>query len=394
MPEMFNLFDPAIRPNPYPVYESLRELGPVVENPLFGVWMVLGHEECSRVLGDPASYSSIVEGDPVTAFLREKSMLASDPPDHERLRKVVAAAFTPRSLQTLESRINTVARELVAKMLSGGGSADVVAGLASPLPVIIIAELLGVSPEDRLDFKEWSQGIAAVAGIAFADDETRARAQRSAEALQGYLGQAIADRRKAMRDDLIGRMVEANGSGTLTDEELIGSCVLLLVAGNETTTNLISNAALALGRYPEERRRLLEDPALVRGAIEELLRFDPPVQSTIRTTTRDVELAGQKIPAGARLLVLVAAANRDPRVFEAPERLDVGRANARDHLGFGEGIHFCIGAALARMEGRAALEALLAAAPDYRLADGGADVAYGPSFILRGISRLPIVARS
>ena len=393
MSEIFNIASPDVRPNPYPVYEELRRLGPVVENPLFGVWMILGHQECERVLLDPQTFSNVVEGDPTTAFFRKRTMLASDPPDHERLRKVVAAAFTPRSLQALEGRVTKVAAELVAELGRAPGPVDLVAGLSAPLPMIVIAELLGVPPEDRLKFKEWSQGIAGVTQLALADDETREKGRLAAEAMQGYLADVIAERRRKPGDDLVSRMVEANGGGILTDEELVASSVLLLVAGNETTTNLITNAVLALARHPEERRRLLADPSLIRGAIEEILRFDPPVHSTIRTATHDAVVAGQTIPAGMRILVLVAAANRDSRVFAEPDRLDLTRSNARDHLGFGAGIHFCIGAILARLEGRLALEALLRAAPDYAIADDGASITYGPSFILRGITSLPIVMK-
>jgi len=391
--DLFNIASPELRPNPYPAYAELLRRGPVLENPLYGVWMILGHAEVDAALNAPDLYSSVFDGDPITSFLRQQTMLSTDPPDHERLRRVVAAAFTPRSIQSLEGRIAEIADELVAAMLAAG-EADVVSGLAAPLPVIIIAELLGVPPSDRADFKRWSQGIAGIAAVnQVADPAAREEGQRSAESLLRYLGDVIVERRRSPRQDLISRMVEANADGSLTDQELISSCVLLLVAGNETTTNLIGNAALALGRHPDERRRLLADPSLARNAIEEILRFDPPVQSTLRRTTRDAALGGVTIPADVRLMVLVAAANRDPRAFEDPDRLDLARTSAKQHLSFGSGIHFCIGAALARLEGRIALSSLLKAAPDYALAGPEAGTEYGPSFILRGLSRLHVAMR-
>jgi len=386
--ELFNIAGPELRPDPYPAFRELLRRGPVLENPLYGVWMVLGYEEVDAALNAPDAFSSVFEGDPITAFLRNQAMLSTDPPDHERLRRVVATAFTPRSIQALEGRIVEIADELVRAM-ADAGEADAVAGLAAPLPVIIIAELLGIPPSDRLDFKRWSQAVVAITQVVEADPALREEAQRSAEALLGYLGAVIVERRRAPKNDLVTRMVEANADGSLSDAELIASCVLLLLAGNETTTNLIANAVLALGRHPAERRRLVEDPSLLKNAIEELLRFDPPAQSTIRRTTRDVALGGRTVPAESRVLLLVAAANRDPRVFADPDRLDVARENARLHLGFGSGIHFCIGAALARLEGRIALQSLLKIAPDYTLGSG-AGTEYGASFILRGLSRLPI----
>lgn len=390
---LFNILDPDIRPDPYPVYRAIRERGPVVQNPLLGFWMVLEYETAQTVLRDHETFSSVLETDPVLDFLGAPTMLFSDPPDHERLRGAVGRAFKARHVRALAPTIEEIVEELLTPLRDDPAAPyDVIGELAYPLPVIVIAELLGIPPSDRDEFKTWSDGVVSLNRFAEADPDAVEEARRCADALRGYFADVIDERRRSPGDDLVTRMIEANEEGTVTDEEVMAACILLLVAGNETTTNLIGNAVLAFARHPDERRRVVEDPSLVRNATEEALRYDGPVQSNIRRATRDVELAGETIPEGSLVLVLLAAADRDPAVFPAPDDFDVARDNAAQNVAFGSGIHYCIGAPLARLEGYAALEGLLRAAPDYRVADPEAPLEYGPSFFLRGLTRLDITA--
>jgi cytochrome P450 len=387
--DVYNIFDPSIRPDPYPVYRRLRDEHRVLANPVLGFWMVTGYEETVAALREPGVFSSGQIGiDPIRDVLRAPTMLFTDPPDHERLRSVVARAFSPKSVKDLAPRVREITDELLEPLASGSGY-DAVADLAYPLPVIVIAEMLGVPAEDRDMFKRWSDAV--IGFNALGDPEAQARAQRECQELYDYFSAVIAERRKRPGDDLVSRLVLANEDGTVTDDELLASCVLLLVAGNETTTNLISNALLALARHPDQWRRVVDDRSLIPNAVEEILRFDAPVQSSLRVTTEETSLGRATIPAGTMVLVMMAAANRDPGQFPDPDRFDVGRANAGRNIAFGHGIHHCIGAALARLEGRVVLERLAALAPKFALAAPGQPLEYGPSFFLRGPTELRLV---
>ncbi|HET6793245.1 MAG TPA: cytochrome P450 [Acidimicrobiales bacterium] len=384
------ILDPAVMRDPYPHYREMRALGPVVRNPaLMGAWMVSGYDEAMGVLTDPGLYSSASfaqQRDRSGAF-EAATMLNSDPPDHERLRGVVARAFTPRSVATFEPRLRDITAGLLAP-LRDGVTYDVVGELAFPLPVIAISEMLGVSADDRDSFRRWSNQL--IAGTSeLAPEETVAAAREGADCLKEYFRTEIAQRRARPGDDLVSRLVEANQGDVLSDDELLSACVLLLVAGNETTTNLIANQALALGRHPEQRRRVVADAGLAASAVQEVLRFDAPVQATVRAPLGPAELAGRKLDPGQMIFVLIGAANRDPARFEEPDTLDVGRS-PNTHLGFGHGIHYCLGASLARLEARLALEGLLEAAPDYDLACDPDTLDYGASFIFHSPRSLPI----
>jgi cytochrome P450 len=318
-----------------------------------------------------------------------RSMLFADPPDHERLRGVVARAFTPKSIAALEPRARAVTDELFAS-IRDGESFDVVERVAYPLPVVMIAEMLGVPHEDRAQFKRWSDDLVAFNDMVAAPD-VLARAERSIEELRDYFLTEINRRRAAPADDLVGRLVAANEGGTLSMEELVSQCVLLLVAGNETTTRLIGNAVHSLARHPEQRDRLVDDPGLIPNAVEEVLRFDGVVHATIRIATRDATLADHSISAGTATLVVLAAAHRDSHQFPEPDIFDVGRPNAATNIGLGSGIHYCLGAALARLETRIAVETLLRRAPAYRLARPEEALNY-TSFFLRGPEHLDLLA--
>jgi cytochrome P450 len=383
-----NMFDPAVRRDPYPHYAEMRSLGPVVKNALTGFWMIWRYEDVQTVLTDHATFSSeaLRGADRPDAF-GAPTMLNSDPPDHDRYRSVVQQAFTPRAIAALEPRLRNVASTLLVD-LSGDTPFDIVEGLAGPLPVVAIAEMLGVDAADRAAFREWSDDLLAEGD--FPTPEEAVRIAEAGEKLRSYFAREIHSRARAQRRDLVARLVEANADNVLSDAELLASCVLLLVAGNETTTNLITNITLQLGRHPDQRDLLLADPSLIPSAIEETLRFDGPVHWTLRVPTTPLEIGEYAINAGEPILVVIAAANRDPAVFPDPDRYDVSRTGSR-HIGFGHGTHFCLGAALARLETRLAVEALLEKGGCYALAEPDRPLDY-PRFNLRSPRCLPIVA--
>ena len=288
-------------------------------------------------------------------------MITKDPPEHTRLRKLVSKAFTPRMVSQLEPHIRTITNELLDAVMDKGVF-DLVQDLAYPLPVIVIAEMLGVDPERRDDFKRWSDDVIHL--VAAGQNEARmAQYMESWEAFKAYFVEMIEARRRAPRDDLVSALVQAQEErDALTLSELLNACLLLLVAGNETTTNLIGNGALALFTHLEEGLKVRQQPDLIPGMIEEVLRYDSPIQGTFRTTTEAVEVRGVTIPADSKVLLLWAAANRDPEVFPDPDSFDIERPAklaSQRHLAFGIGIHFCLGAPLARLEARVATETIL-----------------------------------
>jgi cytochrome P450 len=386
----FNLWDPAVKADPYPLYAEMRATGRVVANPfLAGQLMVPGYDDVIALLSDPETFSNgRLSGPTSESVFLAATMLNSDPPDHERLRGVVARAFTPRSVSALEGRMREVARDLVAP-LADGAAFDVVDELAERLPVLVIAEMLGVGTADLDNFVEWSHGLLGSLDL-FAPPEKAQLARASSKLLHDYFAEEVARRRdRPTSDDLIGRLVAGNADGRLSEAEMLSSCVLLLLGGNETTTRLITNAALALARHPSERARLAADASLLPTAVDEVLRYDTPVQGNGRVATRSVELAGVDIPAGTLVVGLLAAANRDPEHFDDPDRFDVARA-PNPHLAFSRGIHFCLGANLARLEARAAVGELLRVAPEYELAAPPSTLEYGPTFFFHSPAHLTI----
>ncbi len=386
-----NFFDPAVIADPLPHYEELKRHGDVVRNDLFGAWMVASHSDALSILKRPAVFSSTgiaqMATDRVDAFGGAPTMLFSDPPDHERLRGVVQKAFTPRAVAELEPRVREIVAELVAP-LRDGERYDVIEQLAYPLPVIVIAEMLGVSSADRALFRQWSDAL--IAGInESAGFEQQERARLAAGELRAYFAAEIADRKARPRDDLVTGMVQANSDGTMSDEELLASCVLMLVAGNETTTKFIGNTARFLAENPEARAELAADPTLLPRGFEELVRLVGPAQATMRVAREDIEVGGTLMNEGEMVFVMLGAANRDERVFPDPDRIALDRW-PNPHLGFGHGVHFCIGASTARLESRIAFEQLLLSAPEYQLAVEPSELHYAPSFFLRGLESLPI----
>ncbi len=384
-----NINDPAFLENPFPFYEVGHAMSPLVL-PERGIAMVFGYDDCAAILKDWETWSSRFPPPPDMENPPEPMMLGSDPPRHTRLRSLVSQAFTPRMVEALEPRIREIARELLEPAIEAG-ECDLVAALAYPLPVIVIAEILGIPPEDRDRFKEWSDEAVASLGTGLQGNGRQIRAEIFEE-MREYFTRMTEERRARPRNDLISGLVQAEQDGErLTFADLLQMLILLLVAGNETTTNLIGNAMLSFLEHPAELARVEGDRALIPSALEEVLRFNSPVQATVRRPTRDVELHGRSIPAGMATLVWLAAANRDPAQFPEPLRFDVARTPNR-HLAFGLGIHFCLGAPLARLEARVAYEELLARATGFERTTEG-PLPRVPTFIMRGVLELPIAFR-
>jgi cytochrome P450 len=389
---------PESKADPYPMYEELRRGDPVRSG--LGAWVTVSHATAEAVLRDrrfspspthmrrykPPSYPP---GDP-RADLPAADLLTLDPPDHTRIRRLVSGAFTPKAIAALEPWI----REVAAGLLDRAGSAgfDLIDALAFPLPIAVICHLLGVPAEDQAKFRAWGHDVAATlepqpAGAALSQS-------RAAEvALTGYLRDLVSKRRANPDDSLLSALIAVEDGGErLTHAELVSTALLLLVAGFETTVNLIGNGTVALLTAPDGRAqwdRLRHDPALVPAAVEELLRYDSPVQMTSRNATQDVELGGTLIRQGTPVVVAIGGANRDPAVFAEPARLLIDRPNAGRHLSFSLGIHHCLGAALARLEGRIALEELTRRYPALALA--GTPVRR-PLLVLRGFESVPVRA--
>jgi cytochrome P450 len=329
-----------------------------------------------------------MENDRTSPFNRAPTMLTTDPPDHTRLRRLVSKAFTPRAVEELRPRIQDIVNFLLDEAAQAG-EMDLVQALAYPLPVIVIAELLGVPPEDRARFKKWSDEIVATLGGPFTPQSVIDQAAASINELVAYLSEIIEDRRKNPREDLISGLVAAeDGGNTLSTEEIYTTTILLLVAGNETTTHLIDNGMLALLKNPEQMELLRSDPSLIKSAVEELLRFIGPVQLTGRVVREEQELGGQLLKPGDSAMAILGAGNHDPAKWgENASSLDITR-NPTDHLALGDGIHFCLGAPLARAEAQIAVNTLLERFPKLGLAIDEPE--WGGTFIIRGVKSLPL----
>lgn len=312
-----------------------------------------------------------------------RSMLHHDPPDHTRLRSLVSKAFTPRAVRELHPRVQRIVNELLDD-LDGKERFDLIESFAFPMPVTVIAEMLGVPAQDMDRFKHWSNDVSLTIEPSLSDEQIR-RVERASEQLYNYFEGIIEERRREPQNDMVTALLNAEDEGDkLTHEELLGTLVLLLVAGNETTRNLIGNGMRALLKNPDQLQRLRDNPDLLDSAINELLRYDSPVQLDGRLVHNDVEVAGHRIRAGQRVLCAIGAANRDPDVFTEPDKLDIGR-DERSHIAFGRGIHHCLGAPLAMLEARAAFSTLLDRFSSIRLVS---EPAYREQVVLRGVEEL------
>ena len=390
----YNPLSAEMAQNPYPTYAKLRGRDPVHRSRLMDAWVFSRFADVDAILRDHRHFSSdprkrVASGRRASLpNVEEPSMLFLDPPDHTRLRALVNKAFTPRAVAALEPHI----RELMTMLLDAvddPAAFDLMEAVAKPLPVIVIAEMLGIPPDDRAQFAVWSDQRARILEPTLSPDE-RETADAAMRSLDEYLMPIISARRVDPKDDIISALAQAEEEGDkLTEREVLIMLRLLLVAGNETTTNLIGNGVLALLRHPDQLAALREDPGLIPSAVEELLRFDSPVQVDVRSVLDDCEVNGFRVRRGDNVVTLLGAANRDPDRFEAPDRLDVRRGD-QNHLSFGRGIHHCLGAPLARLEGRVVLQALIDRFSSLRLLEDRP--AFRSSVALRGLLALPVSA--
>ncbi|MCQ4206305.1 cytochrome P450 family protein [Streptomyces longispororuber] len=372
--------------DPYAVYEKLRALGQVHQvrtpgpGPAEELWLIVGHEAARAAFTDPRLVKSPPWG--MDGDLIGPHLLFADPPEHGRLRSLVTREFTPRRVAALAPRVQKITDELLDEMVPRG-SADLIASLAFPLPFVVICELLGVPDIDRDRFRRMSTQMVAPTS----DEE----AYEAHVELAGFLDELIEDKRcSAPADDLLSALIRttAEDGDRLSGDELRGMAFLLLIAGHETTVNLIGNGVRALLDHPGQLAALRADMSLLDGAVEEMLRYDGPVETaTHRFAAEPVDIGGTVIPAGAPVVICIANADRDPERFPAPDRFDI-RRDPRGHLAFGHGIHYCLGAPLARLEGRIALRSLLERCPDLAL-DGTSD-AWLPGVLIRGVRRLRV----
>jgi pimeloyl-[acyl-carrier protein] synthase len=391
---VFNPLMPEFHSNPYPFYRALREEDPVHLSPL-GFWVCTRYDDAVMILRDPRfgreGMAKLMEArlGLTQDTSRARDMLFQDPPDHTRLRALVSRAFTPRVVEVMRPHIQEIVDGLLNRV-GGARAMDVIEDLAYPLPVTVICEMLGVPAADQDIFKTWSTDIARSldAAILPADSDAIPRGRDARLGLADYFRSLIATRRKDPKPDLLSALIAAEEEGNkLSEGELVSTCMLLLIAGHETTVNLIGNGLLALLQHPDQLRALRDDPGLIQTGVEELLRFDGPVQRTGRMTTAEVEIGDKRIPRDAVVVSVIGAANRDPKQFADPDRLDVSRKDNR-HIAFGFGIHFCLGAPLARLEGQIALGTLLRRMPKLALVS---DVPkWRESSTLRGLKSLPV----
>jgi cytochrome P450 len=400
---LFQLLKPEVLADPYPLYRHLREDDPVHWDPFLHAWVVTRYADAVTVFSrcsaartpSPEQLATLgLETLAPLAQVMVKQMLFLDPPAHGRLRGLASAAFTPRRVEAMRAHIADITEQLLDEAQARDArtgcahTLDVIADLAYPLPAIVTAEWLGVPPADRDRLKMWSEDFAQVLGNFQHSPESAARTLRSLREMGDYFTAALRDHRLHPRDGLIGALAAAEIDGDrLGDEEIVANCIVILVGGQETTTNLIGNGLLALLRHPDQLARLRADFALLPSAVEELLRYESPIQHTARLAPEDLELGGKRITSRQAVIASIGAANRDPERFSDPDRLDVGRADNR-HLAFAWSHHFCFGASLARIEGQVAFEALLRRLPELRLAP--VPITWRNNLGLRGITALPV----
>ena len=376
----FDLTSRKVRANPYEVYERLRSENPIHRMRLINAWALTGYDDALAILQDHRRFSS---GENKLEYAPYRTMLDLDPPDHTRLRSLVSKAFTPRAVAALGPRIQEIVDELLDE-LAGRDSFDLISDFAFPLPVIVIAEMLGIPAEDRDKFNVWSNDIALAVEPILSGEEI-VRVERASDEIIEYFEGIIEQRRRDPRDDMLSALLAAEEEGDrLSHDELLGTLMLLLVAGNETTRSLIGNGMLALLKNPEQLQRLRDSPDLLDSSIDEMLRYDSPVQFIIRVVMEDVEFKGKQFRAGQKVIILVGAANRDPTVFADPGAMDIGREE-KSHISFGRGIHYCLGSPLALLEARVAFANLIERFSSIELVT---DPEFRDQIVLRGVESL------
>lgn len=395
---MYDPFAPEVRADPYPLYAEMRERAPVYWSEEQQAFVLTRYVDCLSVLRSPHTSvddrNAARQGDRRVS-LRDESIMAgladlrpmlfSDPPDHTRMRSLVAKAFTPKRVEALRPHIAEVVDGLLAEAAADGGF-DVIADLAFPLPVIVICELLGVPVEDRDQLKGWSRDLARTIDP-IVPPEVAQQAAMAGMFFINYLNNLVDERRKAPRDDLLSALIAVEDEGErLSHEELLVNTILLFVAGHETTQNLIGNGLLALLGNPDQFAAFRHEPGLAKNAVEEMLRYDGPVHLTARIFAEDGEVGGTPIPKGETAILLLGAAHRDPEQFPDPDRFDIRRDNANRNIAFGHGIHHCLGAPLARVEAQLAVGELVRRFPEMT----AGEPVRSETFTLRGLSSLPI----
>ncbi len=391
-----DLTDPAVVADPYPAFARARAVAPVQWHEGLQLWLAFTHAEANAVLRDRRLGRIWRDKEPAERFgqfnlIHRNAILEVEPPEHTRLRRLVSSAFARGHVKRLRPWVEELAGNLVDGLVersAGAEPVDVLSGMAEHLPVAVIAELLGVPDVDRPSLRPWSNAIVKMYEYGRTTAVEDAAEQAAAEFVE-YLRALAADRRKHLGDDLISHLVSVRDSDgdRLSEDELVTTCILLLNAGHEATVNVSGNGLLALLEHPDQMQRLRDDPGLLPTAIEELMRFDSPLQLFERTATEDVEIGGVTVAAGQKIAALLGAANRDPAVFAEPDTLDVGRTD-NPHISFGAGIHFCIGAPLARVELQASFGALLSRTSRLEL---DRPARRRPEFVIRGLADLPVV---
>lgn len=397
---LYQLLDPDVLANPYPLFHRLRSEDPVHWDPFLHAWVVTRYQDVVTVLHrysaqrtptpDQLSQMGLASLNPI-AQLMVKQMLFMDAPAHTRLRSLAAYAFSPQRVRVLREHICDITSRLLDKVLSHG-SMDVIADLAEPLPCIVTAEMLGVPVEDYQQLKAWSQDFAEMLGNFQHNPDRVPQILKSVGEMTAYFRSAMQQQRMQPRDGLVRSLMTAEVNGDrLSEEEVIANCIVTMVGGQETTTNLIGNGVLSLLRNPKEVEKLRSDPSLIPSAVEELLRYESPSQHTARLAPEDTVLGGKRILKRQAVIAVMAAGNRDPERFPDPDRLDITRTDNR-HLAFGWAAHFCFGAALARIEGQTAFELMLSRLGDWTLQPG--PLFWRTNLGLRGLTRLPISFRA
>lgn len=402
MPELsdIDIFSPALKANPYPTFSLLRTQDPI--HPLKtedaqNAWLITRYEDVQAILKDQRfikdmrklmTPEQLEQAQTDLSHMASMHMLSYDPPDHTRLRTLVNITFTPRLIEQWRERIQAITDELIdAIQAQDATEIDLIDAFAFPLPITVITEMLGVPPEDQLKFRAWSNALLDGTSDPAAFENGQAQIMEFAM----YLHNLIVVKRQQTSDDLISRLIRTEADGDKMNEiELLGMIFLLLVAGHETTVNLIANGMLALFQHPDQKRLLQEDPTLIKPAVEEFLRFHSPVaMGTNRWVSEDLEFGGIQMHRGDAVLLSLAAANHDTDEFACPDELDITRKENR-HVAFGLGIHYCLGAPLARLEGQIAINTLLRRLPNLRLAVEPEKLVWRPSMILFGLSKLPV----